>query len=112
MLGNENYANEFDKLIAKYTFQEQNKILHILNDLVSLYKGQQETNDIMLKVFEKLEIGNKKTGQFFTPTHISNCMAKIDISLSEVKKAIEENGYISLQEPTCRSWWNDISICK
>lgn len=96
LIGKTEYAEEFDKIIGKYSKEEQSQILNILLSLAQLYEKQETTVDILGMIYNELQIYNKNTGQFFTPTHISDLMAEID-GLDE--KEIKENGYIALHEP-------------
>lgn len=98
MLNDKKQAEEFDNMMKKYTIKEQQELWYIMIELVQLYQKQQEAKDIMTLIFNELGLGNKNTGQFFTPTHISDFMAKV-ISIDE--KGIEENGYVTLHKPTC-----------
>lgn len=74
-----------------------------------MYNQQTEPVDILGEIFNKLNMGNCMIGQFFTPTHISNLMAKIS---GIDKNAIKELGYVLLNEPCCRSRRDDIILCK
>lgn len=98
LVGVQKSADEFDKIMLKYNLQEQAQIWHIIFELTELYKRQYEAVDILGEIFNKIQVYNKRTGQFFTPTHISTAIAQIT-RLNE--KEIEEQGYISLHEPTC-----------
>lgn len=67
-------------------------------NIVRLNK-QIEVTDIMTLVFEELGLGNKNTGQFFTPTAISDMMAQITISDMELEQHIKSKGYVGFHEP-------------
>ncbi len=53
--------------------------------------------DFLGSVAGELDVLDAKLGQFFTPYHVSRCMA--EITLSDVAKTIEENGFVTVQEP-------------
>ena len=53
--------------------------------------------DFLGAVAGELEVLDAKLGQFFTPYEISRCMA--EITLSDVAKTIDENGFVTVQEP-------------
>ena len=42
-------------------------------------------------------------GQFFTPDHIAKLMADICFDYEGAKNIIEQNGFVTLSEPTCGS---------
>ncbi|MEQ5149777.1 N-6 DNA methylase [Providencia stuartii] len=50
-------------------------------------------------VFMSLELGEGAWGQFFTPFHVSQLMS--DLIIGDCGAIIEQNGYISVCEPTC-----------
>lgn len=98
MLQQKDKLDSFNKIVSKYTEKEQIYMWQILYNLTNLYNKQHEPNDILGEIFNKLNIGNARTGQFFTPTHISKAIASIaEIDVNEIK----ENGYITISEPTC-----------
>ena len=97
LIGNKEYLEQYNTLLKKYTEDEQLKLKELVLELVEIYKKQTEPVDLMTDIFGELGLGNKHTGQFFTPTNISDLMVKctgIDENL------IKEKGYISLHEPT------------
>lgn len=100
MLNNKQYAEKFDKIMQNYTIEEQKQLWEILLELMELYNKQKEPNDIMTGIFGELELGNKNTGQFFTPTHISDMIAKIAVDENKIDEDIKKDGYTTLHEPT------------
>mgnify|MGYP004599558521 CR=1 FL=1 len=108
MIGRTELSDEFDKTMEHYSPEEQKHIWEIMYELSMLYKRQEEANDILGEIYNRLQIHNKQLGQFFTPTHISGFIAKAN-GINE--NDIEEFGYIPVCEPCCRCWWNDISLC-
>jgi len=57
-----------------------------------------------------MEFHNVYKGQYFTPQHVADMMAKI--SFGEDDQTIKENGYISVCEPTCGSGVMITNFCK
>lgn len=97
MLLNEDYKEQYDSLLNKYTELEQQQLKELGLELAELYNKQTEPVDLMTELFGELGLGNKNTGQFFTPTNISDMMVKIT-GIDET--LIKEKGYITLHEPT------------
>lgn len=58
-------------------------------------------DDFLGSVFMQLELGDNYKGQFFTPSHIADLMAKI--TLQGCEAVIEQQGFVTLSEPTCGS---------
>lgn len=67
--------------------------------LISMFFESGSREDLLGRVFHNLELHNKYRGQFFTPYHVSYLMAQIN--LSDAKRYISKNGFISIYEPTC-----------
>ncbi|AIN62209.1 MULTISPECIES: N-6 DNA methylase [Providencia] len=59
----------------------------------------QQATDFLGTVFMSLELGEGAWGQFFTPFHVSQLMS--DLIIGDCGAIIEQNGYISVCEPTC-----------
>lgn len=97
MIGNKDYEKEYRSVLDKYADDEQLQLKLLGKELAELYNNQDEPVDLMTELFGELGLGNKNTGQFFTPTPISDLMVKC-IGIDE--KLIKEKGYITLHEPT------------
>jgi len=87
---------EYMEIIKKYSKEEAllfSKLLGIVIDLL-----EDEPKDVLGELYMELNLGNAKTGQFFTPNSVSELMAKIsyDDDLKELKKP-----FITLSEPAC-----------
>ena len=70
MIRNKEYKEQYNNLMKKYTESEQQQIKELALELAELYNKQTEPVDLMTELFGELGLGNKHTGQFFTPTHI------------------------------------------
>lgn len=71
------------------------EILHIL---VMALEDEPE-QDFLGKMYMNLNLGNHWKGQFFTPYCICKMMSQINVE--NVDRQIEEQGYISICDPTC-----------
>lgn len=111
MLGNEDYRKQYDTILQSYTEKEQVEIQVIVLELAELYNRQKEPTDIMTHIFGELGLGNKDTGQFFTPTQVSDMMTKIVVEENGINQEIKEKGYTTLHEPTCGAGRYDTIIC-
>lgn len=58
-------------------------------------------NDYLGELFMKCELGDKHNGQFFTPYHISQLMAKITIEEDMVREKQRRNEVLTLNDPCC-----------
>lgn len=88
-------------LAGKYSKYEINKFPKMFAYLITAYEKfveKGEVRDVLGWIFEQLELHNKYVGQFFTPEHICNFMAKIT-NVDKPCKIIEEKGFITVNEP-------------
>lgn len=82
--------DQYLAVVSKYTKEELEIFCHVAAMLiVSLEK---EMRDVLGDVYMRGELGNSRTGQFFTPDHVSKLVADMgDIP----------DGIITLNEPSC-----------
>ena len=62
--------------------------------------------DVLGEIYMEMGMGSKYTGQFFTPFHLSELCARVNIPEPD------ENGKISLLEPSCGGGGMVIAACK
>ena len=93
---------EYLRTINLYEKQHQNIFPEMFGELVMMYEESQDITDILGPFYEKEHLGNNRIGQFFTPSHISDFMAEIALQNDDtLKEQIRQNGFITMQEPTC-----------
>lgn len=68
--------------------------------LVVLALEQNPDQDFLGHIYMLQGFGNARTGQFFTPYHISKCMAKL---LGNGAEEIQRKGFITVSDPCCGS---------
>ena len=86
------------KIINKYSKEEQQLFPELAAHTVMALEENPE-QDFLGGIFMELNLGNGKNGQFFTPYHICNLMAKI--AVDDVSKEIDEKGYVTIHDPCC-----------
>lgn len=84
---------EYKSIIAKYNEEEQLTFVEMAGLLVLAY--EEEMGDVLGEIYMESIGGNKNTGQFFTPYHVSLACAKLSIAY--------HGEPIKLNEPTCGS---------
>lgn len=89
--------NQYKTIISKYTKEEFENFVKILGILVNLF--EKEIYDYLGEIYMKCEMGNSRTGQFFTPFHLSELTAKL--SIDDIEKLKKTDDIITLNEPTC-----------
>lgn len=87
------------KIAGRYTKNERECFCRMLAVTVEALEENPE-QDFLGVLFQRLELNSHWHGQFFTPYHVCEFMAKISLS-ENVKAEIEEKGYISVNDPAC-----------
>ena len=93
----ESLESEYMTIVSKYSEDDRSRLVALFVMLVELLN--ETPKDILGELFTSLNIGNKHTGQFFTPSHISEFMA--EISLNSLDTVIADRGFITASDPAC-----------
>ena len=93
------------QIIRSYKPDQQKKIAEIFAKvyalLASVVYDNGKFNDNLGEIFMRCNLGNKNTGQFFTPYHISEFMARVIIDETLVKEKTAANGILTISDPCC-----------
>ena len=94
----------YQRIINKYDPKERELMTEIFGKIYALLSSVVYDNgvfrDYLGDLFMRCNQGNKNTGQFFTPYHISQFMAKAVIG-TEVIEKVEKKGVLTLCDPCC-----------
>lgn len=85
-------------IIKKYEREELNVFAKLLAELVWIIAKENKFIDVLGEIYQAININSKGSGQFFTPNHIAEAMAKMIID-----KASSNDGVIKVNDPTCGS---------
>ena len=66
--------------------------------------------DLLGDVYMRLNLGNKNTGQFFTPYNVAHAMAELSADEDAITKQINECGYVTMNEPAAGGGANVIAM--
>ena len=91
----------------RYNAKEIEQFSHLLGkvvDALTVCPG-----DVLGQAYMQLELGNKWHGQFFTPDSLCRTMASM-IYGDQVKQRIEQNGFVTVSEPSCGGGATIISL--
>jgi len=93
---NDELEEEYLQIIHSYKEADRQVFPKLLALVMNMLDDK--PTDIMGSLYMELELGNKRNGQFFTPSHVSELMAQIvhDGDLEDIKKP-----FITLSEPCC-----------
>ena len=86
----------YKAIISNYSLEEQRKFTEMFGLLSESFDDNIE--DLLGEIYMRSESGNKFTGQFFTPFHISVVTAELGIS-----KDYDGSDVLTFSEPSCGS---------
>ena len=82
-----------------YTPAQMQVFADLFSMLVIMMDGD-EYRDILGEMYAALNLLDRSRQQVFTPSHVSEMMAKMVIN-EEIETSINERGYASINDPTC-----------
>src|SRR5471032_2979351 len=91
----------YPEIIAKYTPEEVQAFPKMLAELVMSFEDETATgsvSDVLGAIYMMLDLGNDRSGQFFTPAEISKLMARLLVGGGS---DVRERGFLRLNEPAC-----------
>ncbi len=94
----EEIENRYLEIVKKYKKEELELFPMLLAELVLSFEKNPK-QDFLGNMYHELTLHQKQKGQFFTPYHICEFMAMIQFE--DAKQIVEENGYISVNDPAC-----------
>ncbi|HDL6171883.1 TPA: SAM-dependent DNA methyltransferase, partial [Mannheimia haemolytica] len=94
-----NLRERFAHAKARYSDSEFTQLAELL--AVTVNALTQKRYDFLGSVFMNLNLGDGYRGQYFTPSHIADLMAKV--TLQDCDRIISQQGFVTLSEPTCGS---------
>lgn len=86
------------KIIKKYNESERNLFPKLAAHTVIALEENPE-QDFLGSIFMELNLGNNANGQFFTPYHVCEMMAKI--TETDILSAVKEKGCVTIHDPCC-----------
>jgi len=86
------------RIIGKYEKKIQEIFPKMFAEIVMAFE-EEGCKDILGGLYMELELFNHWKGQYFTPDHVCHLMATL--TFNDVADLIEQNGYITVNDPTC-----------
>lgn len=93
------YEKEYLDIIHTYEKADQKAFAHCLAILVNLMEKAGKPKDILGQIYMDMDFGDAQQGQFFTPDHVSEMMAKMQ--MTNLPQLLEKQPFITATEPTC-----------
>lgn len=91
---------QYISIIKKYTRAEM-EVFPQLFALIVAGMEEYPDQDFLGELYMQLNLGNSHAGQFFTPYSICKLMAEMAIDMEQVREAIHQQGYFSVNDPAC-----------
>lgn len=88
---------EYANIAKKYTSDELNRFAGMLASTIESLEINPH-QDFLGDLFMRFDLGNTWKGQFFTPYHVSICMAKM--IAGNLKEQLKEKAWVSVCDPT------------
>lgn len=86
-------------VICSYDKEEQ-EIFPQLLSVLTMALDENPKQDFLGDIYISLNLNQHQKGQFFTPYHISEFMAEVQIS-EDLQAEVEKKGFISVSDPAC-----------
>src|SRR6267378_7029782 len=86
---------QYLRIVKQYTPEEFQKFPELLGMLTLCL--EQESTDVLGRLYHRLELHNEQSGQFFTPYPVCQAMAKMLVH--DAKLLVEEQEFIRAHEP-------------
>ena len=100
----ETLEKEYLRTINSYNKKEQELFTKLFAELIMMYEQSNEIVDILGPIYMNTKSKDEKLGQVFTPEHIAEFMAEINVANDEdLKTKIENDGFITVMDPACGS---------
>lgn len=110
---NEEMEKEYIRTIRTYSPDEQRLFTKMYAELVMMYEECNEVTDILGPLYMKTSPKDKKLGQVFTPSYVSDFMAEVTVgNENSYKQEIKEKGFITFNDPACGSGRISSLLCK
>ena len=93
----------YTEIMNRYKPEDRNSLCTIFSKIYALCSSvvfdDGVFNDYLGDLFMRLNQGNKRNGQFFTPYHISEFMAKCSLLPDVVKEKTQDDGILTICDP-------------
>lgn len=93
----ENREARYMEIVRRYDRPTLDLFPLLMGELIQAFEAGPA--DILGQVFHALELHNKAKGQFFTPYTLCQMMARMTIDPEMIRRAIDQRGYMTAQEP-------------
>ena len=112
-LGKKHIENEekYKRISSQYSTNEIQTIVRIFAKITNMAE-ENPFRDLLGDLYMQLNMGSDALGQFFTPYSVAQFMAECSMSVDEIKSKIEQDGYVTISEPSVGGGANIIAFCE
>lgn len=89
---------EYLSIVGKYSKEEVSIFVKMFSHL-ALASACPLAGDVLGEIYMSEDMGNKDSGQFFTPYSVCRLMASINTNADDIKKIYSEKGYLTISDP-------------
>lgn len=90
---------QYRDIAKNYTTEQLNSCTEIMALVTSALEKKRE--DVFGRLYMELGFGDKLKAQVFTPTGISNLMARLALDKESVKNALKKEGFVTIEDSAC-----------
>lgn len=112
-LGKKHIENEekYKRISSQYSTNEIQTIVRIFAKITDMAE-ENPFRDLLGDLYMQLNMGSDALGQFFTPYSVAQFMAECSMNVDEIKSKIEQDGYVTISEPSVGGGANIIAFCE
>lgn len=96
---------QYLRIIQTYRPEEQKALAEVFAKVYALLSSvvynNGRFNDYLGEIFMRCNLGNNSAGQFFTPYHVSECMARMMMSKENLQEKANNDEIITINDPCC-----------
>ncbi len=92
--------DEYMAIVGKYSKDDASRFAQLLGLFINLLDA--DPSDVLGRLYMELEISNLRNGQFFTPSHLSELIAKLCHG-DRLEEQLKERPFVTFSEPACGS---------
>lgn len=92
-------VKKYQDIAKNYTAEQLNSCAEIMALVTSALEKKRE--DVFGRLYMELGFGDKLKAQEFTPTGISNLMARLSFDEKSVKNALKKEGFVMVEDSSC-----------
>lgn len=100
LIRRERREQRYMEIVKRYNADEVARFPQMFGELTLALEA--EPCDLLGQVFHELELSSAERGQFFTPYHLCEAIAQLEVrDGEELREKIRQRGFVTVSEPAC-----------